>query len=423
MRDSIRRFLLFFGTVTLGTLFIFIDLPVFYILLITFLFGVIFLFLTGSLSLSNLRRGKDLSGDQEKKKIEVPKGPTFREKFAEKAPSFYNLYLKTERLFSPLGRAASGIKGRFIKPTKKDSGKSTPSGKEGVSASIPEKKRFFEGLRARLSRKKDKVTEVPAPSGVVDKKNKTSSDDAAAGPIEAGSTSGAGGGGDDPFGDISLEDMDEELFSELGDDESVSGLKPIDSEEDLNRGGGIEIDSGDMMDDVASILAQEGGFADEEFSGEELSPEMDLDSIDLDALDIDEDLDDIDDLTAEPSPIQEATSYPEEEEEEVTQTQEEPETRTITSNEGYQFNPDKAKTDPNLASFGGADSDILNSLKSDARLIKKDLDISLVRDLKDVIVTTEEIEEELSSVLIALGGKKTDVVSPSDTLVPTTEDR
>jgi hypothetical protein len=407
MRDSVRRFLLFFGTVTIGTVFIFVDIPVFYILLITILLGIIFLFLTGSLSLSDLRRKKK-SAQEDTQKPKAPKKPSLREKFAEKAPSFYRIYCKVERLFAPIGRVAGGIKGRLTR-----SKKAPPSSKEvGLQASPPEKKRLFGGLRDRLSRKKKAGGTVPATPDLPDQPLSPQQQAAAAAGSIGAADRPSGGGADELFGDISLDEIDEELFNELGSDESPAELNTLRPDEDMNAGEGGEIGSLDMMDDVASILAQGGMVPDEEFEGDEFSPDIDLDSIDLDALDIDDDLEDPDEA---PEPVRKEPK-PAEEEEEVVEPQEEPEIQTIAANQGYQFTPDKGKTDPGFAALGG-DADILSALKSDAKLVKKDLDLSLVRDLKDVEVTVEEIEEELSSVIIALGGKQEDDVSSSEGLI------
>lgn len=369
MRDSIRRFLLFFGVVTIGLLLIFvlpdmygIELPVVHIILAAFLFGVIILFLTGSLSLRNLRSRKAGSDEkkerkplkkerrpEEKKKEpahpEVPASPSF---FQEQMPTFYSAYAK--------------IKGIFSRP----------------------------GGRRR-SKKKPGAAITPA--GTAEKHARTESSD--------------------PFGDISLDDLDEEGFdlSESGD--AFSELQE-------SGGAGMQADYGNIMEDAAAILAKEGALSDEDFEGDDFAPEIDLDSIDLDALEEDEDLEDdtyLDDRgeyedgrdgELDETPGGAGSHFPDEEEEEEEEFMFAGPAETIASNVGFDAQSESGKTGSFFSSGSQGEGDLLSELQKGAKNVKKKVDFSLLRDLKDVDVTARELEEELSSLVVALGGKRRD---------------
>ncbi|MCP1661932.1 MAG: hypothetical protein D5R99_04690 [Methanocalculus sp. MSAO_Arc1] len=379
MRDSVRRLILFFGIIIVGFIFIFIELPVFTIVLIAFLVGVMLLFLTGSLSLSSLRLKQDTAGEKEQKtqpheeeppEPEIPKEPS---KYQQKFPTFYNWYLK--------------IKGLF--PRRKKAGKKASK----AAAATPEQK----GTTADAA-----ATGALAGAGIPE-----ATDDA----------------GDDPFGDISLDDLDEE---------GIEGFERDDAFSDLDEGGeslsaDMDQDAGDMMDDVASILAAEGGFSDEEFEDEELqagdsdsdmlTPDMDLDSIDLDSLEIeDEDdgiaLDEVEEQDDEPQAV---VTAPMPDEEELDDDDDDDFTfggpdETIASNVGFDAGGETKKQSSFFSSSGGGggEGDLLGELAKGSKNVKKKVDLSLVRDLKDIDVTASELEEELSAMVVALGGKKQD---------------
>jgi predicted nucleic acid-binding Zn-ribbon protein len=62
---------------------------------------------------------------------------------------------------------------------------------------------------------------------------------------------------------------------------------------------------------------------------------------------------------------------------------------------------DQVSTQADMAAFAGgasSDEDMLSSLASDVKHIKKDKDISLLRELKDFRAPANEIEQELSGV-------------------------
>jgi len=364
MKDSVRRMLLFFGIVAIGIILLFIDLPFLYLILIVSLFGIFLLFVTGAISLKSLRREKD--------KTEEPvrqEGPTFGERFAEKAPSFYNLYKK--------------LTGGARKPKEK---------KEG-------------GLFGR--KKKDgKEKAIPASSsGVVKADGGESIDDE----LED----------DDLFGDINLDDLDDEGLDDFDDDAAVI---------DMGQ------DDADMSDDVASILAQagdldddlpEGGFdqpvdtpVDDPFgdslSDDLLSADGDLDAIDLDELETgdEEELpDEFEDLNEIEDPLGDSTIEEEVSREEKSKDQFDfgESAEAISSNIGFSDAIGK-ETKSSFFSKSGeggmGESDLLSELKSGTKNIRKKQDLSLVRELKDADVSPEELEEELSNLLTILGGKK-----------------
>lgn len=367
MKDSVRRILLFFGIVAIGIILLFIDLPFLYLVVIVSIFGIFLLFVTGAFSLKSLRREKD---DTPKEKLQEK--PSFGEKFAEKAPSFYNLYKK--------------LTGGARKP------KETKETKEG-------------GLFGR-KKKEDKEKVIPASSsGVIKADGGESIDDE----LEE----------DDLFGDINLDELDDEGLDDFGDNDTVIDMGQDDPY---------------MADDVASILAQagdldddlpEGGFdqpvdtpVDDSFGdslGDDLlSADGDLDSIDLDELetadepelpDDFEEPEDLDDPLAD-SPIEEEESWEEKNKDQFSFGEA---AEAISSNVGFSDATGKETKSSFFSKSGGGgmgESDLLSELKSGTKNVKKKQDLSLVRELKDADVSPEELEEELSNLLTILGGKK-----------------
>ncbi|MCP1715145.1 hypothetical protein J2T58_000999 [Methanocalculus alkaliphilus] len=394
MKDSVRRAILFLGTVSIGTFFVFVQLPVIYILLVTFVLGVFLLFLTGALTLSDLRLRR-AKAEEQIDEPEIPPGPGWREKFEEKMPSFYRGFQKIEAAAAPLGRAAGAVKARFRRSKKE----------EAPVAATPatERKPLFGGLRERLARlrpgrKEEAAPAVSGPGGTPGKASPRDEALAAAGAIAAsGVQQGSGDKADDVFGDISLDELDDDVFAELDGEMEMDAPLP---DPDSDEGVSFDPESASFMDDAAAILAQEGALDDEAFDADELSTGMDLDS-----LEIDEDLDEIGDIDADPEKSTPAAPDTDEEEEED-QEEEQPQT-VIAANEGYQFTPDQEQKVPDFGALGGgSDMDILSALKGDVKTVKKELDLSLVRDLKDVDVRAEELEDELEMVVRQLGGRK-----------------
>lgn len=360
MKDSVRRMLLFFGIVTVGVVLLFIELPFLYLLLIVSLFGIFLLFITGALSLKDLRREKDDSEKPVKQE-----GPTFGERFAEKAPSFYALYTK--------------LTGGKRKPKEK-------AEKKGG------------GLFGRG--KKEEKAVATASAGVKADSGESIDDEL---------------DDDDLFGDINLDELDNEGLDDFGGDDAV-----IDMGED----------DADMADDVAAILAQAGDLDDDLSDGafdqtidtsfddssddDLLTADDDLDSIDLDDLETGdeeelpdgfEDLDELDDPLAD-SPVEEEESWDKKAKDQFSFGDS---VEAISSNVGLaETTPKESKSSFFSKSSGGGmgEGDLLSELKSSTKNIKKKQDVSLVRELKDAEVTPQELEEELSNLLTILGGKK-----------------
>ncbi len=361
MKDSVRRILLFFGIVAVGIILLFIDLPFLYLVVIVSVFGIFLLFLTGALSLKSLRREKE--DTKESGETGTQKRPGFGERFAEKAPSFYNLYKK--------------LTGGARKP-----GEKVEKKKEG-------------GLFGR-KKKDDKEKAIAASSsGVISAVSGETDDEL---------------DDDDLFGDINLDELDDEGLDDFDGDAAV-----IDMGQD---------DAG-MSDDVASILAQagdldddlpEGGFDqsldtsfNDSMDDDLLSSDGDLDSIDLDELETGdeeelpdgfEDLDEIEDPLAD---------SPDEEEKNKDTFSFGDSVEAISSNVGFSDTTGKETKSSffSKSSEGGMrESDLLSELKSGTKNIRKKQDLSLVRELKDIEVSPEELEEELSNLLTILGGKK-----------------
>lgn len=82
---------------------------------------------------------------------------------------------------------------------------------------------------------------------------------------------------------------------------------------------------------------------------------------------------------------------------------------------------DEVSTQADMAAFaggGGGDEDLLSSLAADVKHVKKEQDISLLRELKDFRAPAAEIEKELGGMYermnLAQQTKKKDPSAPGE---------
>ncbi len=235
-------------------------------------------------------------------------------------------------------------------------------------------------------------------------------------------TAGGGGGAsattapDDPFFSLSGDDFDEELLKGLGEDEDLpvprepaapqAALSIPDLPEEENPdlplpAPDIDTAAGDILREAGGSAGGnadgfsgpggDGGLSDSEFG--------DLENLSLDDLSLDGDPGDMpgDAPALEPAAAAgTALAAPAAGDSAV-------KTAWIPSDAPKDAGEiaDEISTQADMASFAsgaGADEDLLSSIASDVKHTKKDVDVSLVRDLKDFRAPASEIEEELGGM-------------------------
>ncbi len=159
----------------------------------------------------------------------------------------------------------------------------------------------------------------------------------------------------------------------------------------------------------------------EEFSGLEGGESIDkdfgdLDDLDLDTIDLDIDLEEATTATVDsPSPADEKTGSPS-----VPAGPAAVKTAWIASDAPPDVGNESDKTSADMSSFAkgasGSDEDMLSSLASDVKYVKKERNLSLIRDLKDFKAPASEIEDELKQTcerLKAPGNRKEKSIPPA----------
>ena len=224
---------------------------------------------------------------------------------------------------------------------------------------------------------------------------------------------------DDPFMSLSGDEFDESLLEGLGDDDGMMTSSPASGEEpvfnpadfpDLEDAGPDlsppALDSGSAAEEILKSAGGNPGGDLEEFSGldgSDLSDSdlSDLDNLSFDDIEVDEGSGDTTvestDAPAPPAGVPGPAAAPPGDSNAV-------KTAWIPSDAPKDANEmeDDVGTQADMAAFAGGsggDEDLLSSLAADVKHVKKEQDISLLRELKDFRAPAKEIETELSSVL------------------------
>lgn len=265
-------------------------------------------------------------------------------------------------------------------------------------------------LDKTVSEKVPKPTATPTPT---------------AGTASAAVPAGGGGTADasDPFLSLSGDEFDEGLLDGLDDDPSLGSLS-----DDLNTGSvpapdaaapELQMPSLDEAGEApptetssAAPAPSDGGldaFSGLEGSSTELDAEFgDLDSISLDDVEIDEDLaggmetgtgEVAETPSPEPAPAPAAPAA----DPNVVKTAWIPSDAPTS-----EVQEDQIGVQSDMASFAGgatgSDEDLLSSIASDVKTVKKEKDLSLLRELKDFKAPAIEIESELTDMFQKMGG-------------------
>ena len=405
MKESVRRAVLFIVIVMTGSVMILFNVPLIILIPLILVTGFIVLVLLGAITRSEIRS-------------------------AIRRPQYKNL--KKIGFLKRLDEMKF-----FEKTTPQPDKKSSPVQKKQEPELINAKKTGnFSSLRAFLSslgslgtilqeRKKQK-RKVEHINELLDKAVSENVKDSApagggkgAGPgtgIPAASGVGGGSGGRnkeaDPFLSLSGDEFDVSLLDGLDDAEPpplpVSGASQTMREPDTLP----PLDIGPETD----TILRENAAGLEEFSGlegvESIDKDFgDLDNLDLDAIDLDIDLEE---ATTAPvdssSPAEEKPGSPS-----VPAGPATVKTAWIASDAPTDTGNESEKNSGDISSFAkgasGSDEDMLSSLASDVKYVKKERNLSLIRDLKDFRAPASEIEDELKETcdrLKAPGNSKGD---------------
>ena len=206
---------------------------------------------------------------------------------------------------------------------------------------------------------------------------------------------------EDPFLSLSGDEFDEGLLDELDDQDMLSagGAESPGSPKMLEEADS-SLPAPDFSSEADSIL-KENAAGLEEFNGLDGGDTIDQDFEDLENISLDDvDLGD-EDSEGLPSEIEETTEpEPTQQPQQAVAAPGPTEVKNdwITSDTPQE---DDFSTQADMASFAGghgSDDDLLSSIASDVKHVKKEADLSLLRELKDFKAPAEEIADELTAV-------------------------
>lgn len=244
----------------------------------------------------------------------------------------------------------------------------------------------------------------------------------------SGGSAGATGGGNapetDPFLSLSNDDFDPSLLDGL--DDEPAAFPSTDGNTSAGTAGPLpepELSIPSMDEETAAPVAGEGIPESESgldaFKGLDSNEALDTDFGDLDDLSLD-DVEMDDDMgggstVTEPAP--EALSPPPQPVSAPPAESGAVKTAWIPSDapKGAEIQEDQIGVQSDMASFasasgGGSDEDLLSSIASDVKTVKKEKDVSLLRELKDFKAPADEIENELKETF----GRMSTIQKPKD---------
>jgi hypothetical protein len=373
MREDVRRLLLFVVTLVLGLVMIGVDLPLVQLLPVLVLIGVVLLFATGALTPEDLGRvGARFRRGRKETSARPGAGKTEPAKKAASVPA-----------------GEKGGPGLFARMRS--------SLKELIPERVPRKE--GEQKAGLFSRKKK---EDPLKGRATEQSSGTAAAAQSARP-SAPAPSGGGGKAEDPFLSLSDDELQTDLLDELDemDDpipETGEGLS-LDMEA-VTPPAEPELQGADsILSEHASDLEE---FTDlegiDEIDNELASlEEVDLDEIQLSGLDGLEDADlSVPDIPDTPGGPPDAVPDP---------TVAAPDVPMFTLPQDS-LPDDIYKSEPDMTAFApgsGGDNDMLSLLASDVKSVKVEADMSILRDLRDVKVSSEDLVTDLEELFSVIG--------------------
>ena len=400
MKDSIRRMILFIAIVGIGSVMIFVNIPLIYMLLLIVVVGFILLLALGtitigeiktaasSLNLSSLRKRFTRAGTSQKPENKPAAAKEAETKKPEKSA-----------VKKPTG-AAGGLKAHFSLLVSSIGS----LGKIVTDRSKPKKK--IEDIDKLLDHT---ITEKFTRSSALENAAAmpTAPGSAARGGAGTGKAAAAESGKEsDPFLSLSGEELEVGLLDGLDEGELSSVPTP---QPQASAAVPMEADAGLSMpdlempplpeeaaDDASAILAahaEEGtdDLGELDASDGALDANLgDLDKINLDEIDLGDDSAMLE-TPPEPAPVPPAGPLP-------GSSSLVPATPITPAGAS-----DSGDDQSDISSFAagtatGSDDDMLSSLATDIKQVKKEKDISLLRELKDFKAPATDIEKELSDI-------------------------
>jgi hypothetical protein len=403
MKDSTRRLVLFLVIIVAGSFMMLVNIPVFYLLAGVIILGILLLFLTGAIELP--KREKKEKGEKkakpakEKRKTKPGRDEKIAaKKAAKEAGSAAKKEGRSAAAEPGRKRSKSGISEFFstMKGAFSVLGRDLRSARGSPKEKVAKQKKIDEMLGRSVSGESDVSLDDIVPDIVPAKKKK---------------------GVDDPFSELaqdsikidSMEDLDVDLDIPLLDDEDLdagafgmdTGASPVEpadySKMDINLDADetpIAIDE-EEDDEVTDILKAHQDVLDDS-GGEEDALSLDDDmgdfgDIDLNSVDMGEEMAEEEPAPekAGPSPVSAAGAG----------------TAKAASLEGaapVKMDMPAMSDEDEMISFGSGsrqDDDLMASLRSEAKGVKKEENLSLLRDLKDVKVPASDLEKELEGLL------------------------
>jgi len=382
MKDSTRRLVLFLVIIVAGSFMMLVDIPVFYLLAGVIVLGILLLFLTGAVKLpkrkkKGAREKKAKPGKEEKKAAKEAKksGAEPAGKKSKKGISEF---------FSTLAGAFSVI------------GRDLRSARGNSKDKIAKQKKIDEMLDRSVAGETEVSLDDIVPDIAPVQKKK---------------------GVDDPFSDLAqdsikidqMEDIESDLDIPLLDDEeldlesfSIEGESSSGESEDFSKMD-INLDEDETPiaideeedEEVEDILKAHQDILKDSGEGEE-------------AISLDEDIGDFGDIDLD------SVEMDEEAEEEGSNVERAEAPAASLAGTGPSKTSSSAGAEPKkmempamtdedeMISFGTGtrqDDDLMASLKSDAKTVKRQENLSLLRDLKDVKVPASDLEKELEGLL------------------------
>ena len=407
MKESLRRPILFAVIVITGSLLILFDIPLIFMFPMILIVGFIILIIMGAITVKEIKTGfknlkpsnlknigiiKKLNGMKffekstpvQKDKMQPGKAGTKKPEKGQGKKSGIGLHLSS---------FVTSIKslGTVLKARGK-SGKKVDDINKQLDRTVREK---VEKGSALASAGNIGDTSHPLPSG------------------GAGTTGKGAAKDQDPFLSLSEDEFDAGLLDSLDDLESPVSTTGItdNSLNPLSATSSLEINEPDIplpsldLDGEAGNILKDNAQGLEEFSGLDGGDAIDndfgdLDNLSLDDIDLDEDADgknpQASTTPAAPEPISDVAA-PKPAKEEV-------KTAWVNSDAPKDggLTEDQISTQSEMAAFsggqGGTDADLLSSLASDVKFVKKEKNLSLLRELKDFKAPASEIESELADM-------------------------
>lgn len=414
MKESLRRPILFAVIVITGSILILFDIPLTVMFPIILIVGFIILIILGAITLTEIKSAlnklkpanlknigiiKKLKGMKfSKKSTPVPEDKTPPQKAVEKQPvkgtdKKKGIGLHIRSFVSSIKSLGSVLKAR---------------GKSGKKVDDINKQ-----LDRTVREKVEKSSALDTAGNIGN--NSVQLPSSGAGTTAIGTTQDQ-----DPFLSLSEDEFDSGLLDSLDGLESPQSMPGISDSPSSSfpNASSLEINEPDIplpsldLDGEAGNILRDNAEGLEEFSGLEGGDAIDSDFGDLDNLSLDDvELDDDTEEKTPQSPATPAGPAPINDVAPAEPVKEQVKTDWIKSDApDPSQSEEQISTQSEMAAFSsgaaGTDADLLSSLASEVKQVKKEKNLALLRDLADFKAPGEEIESELTDVFTRMNSIK-----------------